>query len=138
MKPDFYVIARDTTEYWNLTQDDPDHVVTKVESVYLFDKNQVTRLCEFTPSYCLYHVEDRVTYADGTPDETINRIDSVVMGESGSEVEYFHCQDVDRLLGKVPTYHYGSPYKRGQNGRNVGYEAALEGVLEYVKCNAKV
>lgn len=135
--PDFYVIALDETRNWNLEGLDP--AVLKVEAVYLFDRNQHTHLCEITPSYTLYHVEDRAVYADNTPDEVIDRVDGLVMAESSEPVTYYHVSDIDKLIGKVPTNHYGSPYGKGMpQFEGVDYDEAVEGVLEYARCNSMV
>lgn len=135
--PDFYVIALDETRNWNLEGLDP--AVLTVEAVYLFDRNQHTYLCEITPSYCLYHVEDRAVYADNTPDEVIDRVDGLIMAESSEPETYYHVSDIDKLIGKVPTYHYGPPFGQGMpQFEGVTYDDALEGVLEYARCNAVV
>jgi len=132
---DFYVIALDETRNWNLEGLDP--AVLKVEAVYLFDRNQHTHLCEITPSYTLYHVEDRAAYADNTPNEVIDLVDGLIMAESSEPVTYYHASDIDKLIGKVPTYHCGSPYGMLQF-EGVDYDEALEGVLEYARCNSMV
>lgn len=139
--PNFVIVALDESKYWTLKDPDADQYVERIEGVYLVDLNQYTHLCEITPSYALYLVENRAVYKDGTPDSVIDRIDGEVMGEWDEPVTYTHVREFDALLASLPKdrkHHYGSPYRRGQNGRNVKYDDAVEGVLEYCRCNAVV
>lgn len=78
------VVKRDETSLWR--------VGAKVWGVYLVDMNEITLLCEVTPSHCLYHLYN---VADTDDDTLREEIESYVSGDD--ENIYLHCSEVKLL-----------------------------------------
>ena len=92
--PKIGAVRIDETSYWS---DDVQEKVDKIYGVYLFDKNRCTRLCEFTPSYCLYYMGFAV-YAEGLSDDERIELEDEMMGNDHSEpITYMHCSRVDKM-----------------------------------------
>jgi hypothetical protein len=67
----------------------------KIETVYFYDANIVTHLCELTPSYYLIPL-----YC--VPETPFNDLDGITMnnldeGENSCEPIYVHCHQVDGM-----------------------------------------
>lgn len=61
MKPDFKIVARDETEYWEIS-DYPE--IKKIWTVYFTNFSEPVHCCEMTPSYCLTPVSFFIEYTE--------------------------------------------------------------------------
>lgn len=134
IEPDFRVIRFNETKDWS------EDIVArtkggKIWSVYVFDKNQVTHLCEFSPSYCFHFIEDYAEMDGGeqSPDDLHDEIQSA----ETPAVMYMHCSDIDDTPEeKMPKIVLDAPYDPEKHRtREEWYEAELESALEYARCN---
>jgi hypothetical protein len=90
--PDWRAIRFDETQYCS-----PEFVELcggKVYTVYIYNHNEATYLCEMQPSYCLIPV-DLVAEVYPEDDEERERLDEVLREvHLNDEVTYIHCSDI--------------------------------------------
>jgi hypothetical protein len=117
--PDWYAVVFNETAYCNLQESSP--FIEKMISVYIYNANSVTHLCEITPSYFLAHVYDDVVFKDeafaGMPEaeaeEKREEICDKLLHGPGSGVDqdtYMHVSAVDAIPADRKN-HYGTPRK---------------------------
>ena len=116
--PDWYVIAIDETEYWNI---DEEHraLIDRMLGVYMFNWRKHTYLCEVTPSYKLvFHSNvmwlKQELHSRDDFDELRDDLEHQYIYGGGTDnepVTYMHSRDVDRRMNNYPEllYHYGTP-----------------------------
>lgn len=73
--------------------------VESVQSVYLYDPEERTHLCEATPSYHLTYLYTYIVCKDGTPDDMQEALHEKYCTEGGDDT-YMHCDVVKRLTTK--------------------------------------
>lgn len=125
-------LVDDRVRHWADEEDAP--FLTRLTSVYLYDRNQVTHCCELTPSYCLYWLYDYVDFKDAVELSAARREKLQERYESppDSSVTYVHCHDVERLDNdRSRSYVHGEEVLP----EDVTYDDALEGLLEYYRGN---
>ena len=90
--------------------------IARIEEVYLYDKNQHTHCCEFTPSYFLIHLYTRVIFTPVGDQLNDHEQDEIFQAYEHEDTEncYVHCHEIDTLEGKAQpkdfTYHtHGDP-----------------------------
>lgn len=96
MKPAFFILKLDETEYWCQEVKDK---AKKIFGIYLFDKNKHVHCCELTPSYECTFVKSEWTDSD-LSDEEQEELDSLIMHgnmETINTVSYFHTYVIDGL-----------------------------------------
>ncbi len=99
IKPDFYIVHIDETEYWGMARLPG---VKRMWGIYLVDKSRVTYCCSLIPSYWLQWIAyDEEFEAHVEPDsKEWNEADwevSQVVGTDG----YYNCKDIDRDSPKM-------------------------------------
>lgn len=108
--PEIHAIVFDTTRYWDKGFLE-EHGITKIEEVYLYDKNEVTYCCEVTPSYWLRWVDanattihdddayDRDWDAERKRDRANELVREGAMLSAHDEGWgiYVHCHEIDRV-----------------------------------------
>jgi hypothetical protein len=129
---DARLIAVNQTEFYQIKEQDKPFI-RAIRAVYLYDRNEVTHLCEFTPSYFLIHLYDEVILTNAGADQDAFRQDEIFQRYEycGSEDTYMHCHDVDQLArsGKRFTHH-----KHGSTGvklTDVPREEQMESLREH-------
>jgi len=133
---DARLIAMDQTRYYAIEEQDRPFI-RQIRAVYLYDRNEVTHLCEFTPSYFLIHLYDEVVLTDAGAALDDHRQDEIYQRyeNCGSEDTYMHCADVDQMArsGRRFTHH-----KHGRTGvklTDVPREEQMESLREHFSCN---
>jgi hypothetical protein len=144
IRPDFRVIGIDETRHYNIPEEDRPYI-DKILGVYLYDKNEVTRLCEFTPSYFLRHLYDTIVLTEeGHSDSWLgDRLEQAYCYCESDDI-YMHCSDVDLLetqVKKTPwRYHVvGDPFPDlDVEDEEQGYRQMMDSTAEYYDCNRMV
>ena len=140
---DIRVIALDETEYYTIDGADKPFIKA-IYGVYMYDKNVQTHCCEFTPSYWLIHVEDRIVFTDRCADDDDRRekLDAKYNYDYLKDDSscYMHCHDVDalgeKLKGEKWRYHV-----HGDTEVSLGdapYDKQIESLLEHFRGNLVV
>lgn len=120
---DLHLVALEETGLWELDIPGWRAAVQRIETVYLFDRNERTHSCELTPSYWLLPVETRAIFHDPDQDSRLtDRIDGEI-SRCPPEPCYVHCHTLDDLIERLKTerfryYHLGDP--------ELPFEAATE------------
>lgn len=103
VKPRWTAIELDETCYL-----EGDSRVKKFSTVYIFDRNFVTRICSPVLHYWLIPIYQNVEFAEGTEDDVQER----VLDELGAELGdpgYYTEKDIERLIadGKARIADFG-------------------------------
>lgn len=141
--PDFKLFKTDETEYW---EDSIRSKVKSIESVYLYDDNRVTHLCEFTPSFECYWLYYSVDFIDGLTDEEKDEIwDEVDKYPPENYVDYFHCDNIVNPFSCKHKYYTWEDYYNwcyidkceyeDEGNYLTWYNEELEEHLEYFRGN---
>jgi len=135
---DAHVLALNETHHYFI---DPADIpfIARIDGIYLFDRNRHTHCCEWTPSYWLIHLYDRLLLTeagealdDGTREELYEKYENCG-GEDSSC--YVHCHTVEQLIEEAKPfdhYHYGSPEV---DLNDVEYDDQMEAIRESCCCN---
>ena len=129
-KIDAFAVAIDETEYYNISEADAPFI-ERILSVYLFDRNQQTNLCEMASSYFLTHLYDQVILVDDVDDCRREEIDDKYACQPVDDI-YVHCITIDRLIEQDESdviYHYGATEVSLDD---VDYDDQMESVREYL------
>jgi hypothetical protein len=112
IKPHFKWVKIDETRHWAEEWRKKNNIKQLV-STYIFNANEVTHCCEFTPSYWLEHIEtcaeqdvDTTKMTDAEYDaflEECGRIDEEIRYEEcqNDNSFYVHCNVVDNKKGFI-------------------------------------
>ena len=95
--PKFIAVCLDETSSYNF---DPEDVpfIDKMLGAYVYDPEERTHLCEFTPSYWLERLYCTALLKADVSDEVKGRIYDRYELNSNSEAGiYMHCSDIERL-----------------------------------------
>lgn len=142
VRPDFWLVKFDQTQYWRLPPEQMQHV-ERIVQVLLFDRNEITHCCEITPSYCLFPVETRAEYKDPIYDGSReserlrDQIDSEIRRWQCHECEYHHCHRLDDWLAN----HADMALHRGDTGVDfcdTPYDEQREAMIEHCQCNQQL
>jgi len=106
VQPDWYCVALDETQYWNLADDDKPYV-EKMLGVYIYDRASYTYCCELTPSYLLCHVTNVAVCKADTPDDARERINAAYECGGDGEDFYMHVRTVEGIPDEQK-HHYGN------------------------------
>jgi hypothetical protein len=103
---DICVCTIPETEHWELEPEMMEKI-KEIESVYCYDRNCVTHLCEITPSYCLYLIETRAIFKNEVDDRLSDEVDQIIRENITSDdwITYIHCYEIDRLAA-LPAEEY--------------------------------
>jgi hypothetical protein len=140
MKPiDAHVIALDETNHYFIDPKDKPFI-KQIRGVYLYDANQHTYCCEFTPSYWLMHLYDQVILSkegealdEFAKDEIYQKYEF-----NGGEDIYVHCHTIDALVekaGRWEHHHYGST---GAKYKDSNYDEQIDGLREHLCCDCVI
>jgi hypothetical protein len=105
---DAYAVALDETEFYNLDPADARYI-ERIDWVYLFDRNERTHLCEWTPSYYLIYLYTDIVFTPDADEEIRDALDQKYAHEA-SDNEYMHCHDIERIIAankRDRISHYG-------------------------------
>lgn len=143
---DARVIALDRTHnYFIEAKHQPS--IARIEEVYLYDKNQHTHCCEFTPSYYLIHLYTRVIFTPEGDQLNDHEQDEIFQAyeHEGTENCYVHCHEIDALEAKAKpfTYHtHGDPeFGAAENefeNEEAFHDAVMEALREHFQANCPI
>jgi hypothetical protein len=133
---DAYVIALDETASYEI--DDADRpYVRQIHGVYVFDRNQRTHCCEWTPSYYLIHLYDEVIFTE--QGDTLDEYAADELYQKyeycGGEDCYVHCHTIERIIERnepFTVYHYGDS---DVDEHDADYDAQMDAIREDCCCN---
>jgi hypothetical protein len=121
--------------------------IARIEEVYLYDKNQHTHCCEFTPSYYLIHLYTRVNFTpvgNELSDHEQNEIFEAYEHEDTDNC-YIHCHEIDALEAKAKpfTYHtHGDPEFGDAEDefetKEAFHDAVMEALREHFQANCPI
>ncbi len=135
MKIDAIVIALDETDKYHISEEDAPFI-TKIEGVYLFDRNRTTNACELTPSYNLKHLYTSITFVDGTSDSKQEALeDDYAYEDDGNADIYAHVPMIDKIItegDRSVVDHYGDSEV---SFADCDYDDQFEAIGEYFFCN---
>lgn len=100
------LIALDETRHWNLITCPHADLVERIETVYLYDANMHTHLCEAEPSYFLVAMETRVIYRFFNDSNWRDEAQAWVDGAAVPEDIYMHVSEIDRLAKELSAQPY--------------------------------
>ena len=139
--PEIYVLLVDETEYW---ADDIVKEAGRLIGVYLYDKMEITHLCELAGSYCCWHVE---TATDKhVSDDTW---EDIFCAEKES-ADYYHTNTIDKCPDIGENYPLPADMKMAKfllwklsddeweeaQEEDSPRQAVMEAALEYARCNS--
>jgi hypothetical protein len=136
---DAHVVALDETDHYNIAPADRP-LIAKIRGVYLFNSNERTHCCEFTPSYYLIHLYDQVFLTedgDALDESAKDEIYQRYEHEGGDNI-YVHCHTIDALVEKMGPgdhHHHGAT---GVDYDKSDYDEQLEGLVEHFHCNCVI
>ena len=140
---DLWLAVLDESQSWQLSDVNKDFV-KKVEGVYTYDANEVTRCCELTPSYCLYPIGSRAVSPEDTPDEVRGDIQDDIDGNDCHDVRYVHTHlidtlpvvgDDDEVVSADYRRRWGSPVV---SLRDTPYQQQIDDMVDYFRCNEQI
>jgi hypothetical protein len=99
IKPEFWAAAFCDSDCCGIDDLDKKYI-KEIYTVFLFDKNTVTHLCEVTPSYFLAFLYMSIVFADNTPEDIRDKLDNKY-GREGLDDTYMHVRDVEKLETKL-------------------------------------
>lgn len=137
------VSVSEDLSYFNL--EEMTSKVTAIHTVYLYDKNQHTFLCEMTPSYYLLGLYMVFTYTEEFQSRVFAEESLGMEGIAGdsayaaretleSEMEqpepiYMHVSDVDAITSRHACGKTGVSYD------DADYDEQMESLREHYECN---
>ena len=82
--------------------------IARIEEVYLYDKNQHTHCCEFTPSYYLIHLYTRVIFTAVGDQLNDHEQDEVFQAYEHQDTDncYVHVHEIDAWEAKAKPFTY--------------------------------
>ena len=103
IKPHWKCIALDSTRHWRIAPEDTPFI-EKILTVYIVNTNEVTHLCEATPSYFLIFQAHSIVTRGDVSEDVRERLNTSYELEPGEDT-YMHARDVDALPAEqVKTY----------------------------------
>jgi hypothetical protein len=125
--PHFKIYKLDETDYWV----NPDLVARagRLYGVYLVNVNEVTHLCEYQGSYCLWFLETIPENYPDDSDEKESLLEEIQEGDLGTEtVVYVHTNQLD----KVEPVHVYDPVTQEEYDEAVAsFDGDTEKVTRY-------
>jgi hypothetical protein len=102
MTPEYWLIKLPERGFWS---EEIQAKTTEIWGVYAFARNQTTRVCEITTSYCLMHLGAEHSPIEGLSEKEIEKLsEDIAEGASQSEpVTYMHERAVENLLLADPS-----------------------------------
>lgn len=131
-KPCFCAVMIDETGGYVGSEDLIDRCGGKIYGVYVYDRNEVTHICSFTPSYLLYYIES-------VGEVFIEDDDHDTLEEANREnhADYFNCSTIDQIASEYPNRHsILQDFSEPDMPLEITYDDALEGTLEYARGNS--
>jgi hypothetical protein len=135
---DARIVTLDETRHWNL---EPQNMVyvERIETMYVYDANEVTYCCETTPSYCLYPIDTRVLFRDGilVPAHVQNKLDEQIdYWKELDKVEYVHCHTIDAMAARPEEeFRYRKMGPVCVDFNEMPYQDQIEALIEHYQCN---
>lgn len=136
---DARVIAYNETSYYNI-EDEHKPFIKAIRNVYLYDKNEITHLCEITPSYWLIWLYTQVIFTDAgneLGDFEKNDIFEKYEQCGGNDNIYVHCHEVDQVeaTAKKNEFRYYVYGATGVNLEDTSREEQMESLREHFQGN---
>lgn len=108
---DAYVVALDETDHYDIDPADR-QFIRQIRGVYVFDRNERTHCCEWTPSYWLIHLYDEVLLTEAGEALDDHAADDLYQKYEycGGDDIYVHCHSIDAIIRRnepFTVYHYG-------------------------------
>lgn len=120
-------ISRNVTGYYNIRDEDKS-LIEEIRTVYAYDPESATHLCELTPSYDLRYLHTYIVFTDELEtkkrsDEVRDELDQRYCHEDGEDT-YMHCSDVRSFTTRNPSHH-----------KECGEFESIEEACEYLNGN---
>jgi len=96
-------ISLDHTRYYKI-QDEDKPYIKEIRSVYAYNPESCTHLCELTPSYDLRYLYTYIVLEGDVSDEKRGELDERYCYEDNEDT-HMHCSDVRQFAKDNPTYH---------------------------------
>lgn len=96
-------ISRNHTRHFNIRDEDKPYI-KEIRSVYAYNPESSTHLCELTPSYDLRYLHTYIILACDVSEDKRCELDERYCYES-SEDDYMHVSDVRQFEKDNPTHH---------------------------------
>jgi len=129
---DAHIIALDKTHNYLIKDEDKPFVET-IRGIYFFDRNEITRCCELTPSYYLYHLYDEVVLTKLGNSLSEEDRDNLYQKYEfcGGEDIYVHCNTIDKIVKIAPKFGYHHYGNTGVSYDDTDYEEQIESLREH-------
>lgn len=83
----------DETDYYGIDDEDKPFIGS-INGIYLYDKNERTHCCEWTPSYWLIHLYDVIDFKGDPSDDKRDELSQKYEYNGGDDI-YVHCHTLD-------------------------------------------
>ena len=121
--------------------------IARIEEVYLYDKNQHTHCCEFTPSYYLIHLYTRVIFTAVGEQINDHEQDEIFQAYEHEDTDnfYIHVHEIDGLQAKAKpfTYHTHGDPEFGDaedefESEEAYHDAVMDALREHFQANCPI
>lgn len=85
-------VSLDETKYFTISKEDQ-QCIKEIHSVYCFDPETRTHLCEATPSYYLLYLYSYIVLQDESYSDKLEELENKYCHEVGEDI-YVRCSDV--------------------------------------------
>lgn len=105
-------ISLNETHYYTISDADKPYI-REIRSVYCYNPESCTHLCELTPSYDLRYLHTYIVWEQDPSEEVQERLEMKYTLGPGNEDTYMHCSDVRQFAKDHPAYHkeHGGEYE---------------------------
>jgi hypothetical protein len=93
-----FAVSIDETKYYTLAKDDA-ALIKAIHNVYVYNADEHTYCCEFTPSFYLDPLYTYIEFVDGVSENDRERCEENYCYEN-SEGMYLHCRLLDTMTVK--------------------------------------
>jgi hypothetical protein len=145
---DARVLALDRSQNYSI---DERHkpFIARIEEIYLYDKNERTHCCEFTPSYYLIYLYTRVIPTQAGDQLKDHEQDEIFQAYELEETDncYVHCHEIDALEARAKPnrftyYAHGEPEFRGVEddfeSEEAYHDVVIEALREHFQANCPI
>ena len=136
------LVALDFGDNWQISEADKPFIQS-IRSIFFYDKNERTHLCEFTPSYYLVFLNHTVILTEAGEALSESAKDTLYQRYEFEEQDnpYYHCHDIDAFEERAKGKHgeKGRWHKYGRTGvsyKDSDRDSQIEGLREHFQGNS--
>lgn len=133
---DARVVALNATANYMIDQDDQPFI-ERIDDVFLYDRNERTHCCEWTPSYYLIHLYTSIVFRiDDRLDEATEERLKQRYADLPTDNCYVHCHQIDAIEAKAKPFQYhthGDPGFAKSHAEFGNEEAWHDAVMEALR-----